>query len=340
MLSLRAVHQDSSRSALLEAAFQQAPVALSLLKLDGTQLDANLAYKALMRLGDTDLQRSSGLDVTHPDDRPRTAAYLAQLAAGEIEHLVTEKTYLRADGTAFQGRLTAKPLRDEHGTIVAMLGAVHDLTEQDVFDRVQRQVASSRSESEVAARSAHELNNLLATMLLTVDLADESPSVSSLRPLIERAASLGEALLHLTDDRLAVSSFAGDGDGERLSDAVGSPVLVVDDEPALRQAVAQALERSGYHVLIATNGSDALRVAADQGTLSLVVVDLLMPGMDGAELARRLRVDRPDLPVLFITGYAGGDLAERLPHDAAVLRKPFRALDLVTSVARLLPPES
>jgi two-component system, cell cycle response regulator CpdR len=138
--------------------------------------------------------------------------------------------------------------------------------------------------------------------------------------------------LRLTEDDLATTtadpSQPGDEVGERTA------VLVVDDEPTLLDTVALALRRSGYEVLAAANGTEALQIATTEH-FGLLVTDLVMPDIDGVSLAQQLQQMHPGLPVLFITGYAGGDLIERLPADANVLRKPFRALDLVTSVARL-----
>jgi two-component system, cell cycle response regulator CpdR len=324
--------QATEQFTLRNEAFGLAPAAMSLLRLDGTLLDANDAYLALMGLERDTMGSTTAVDLTHPDDRERTAAYLQQLTNGDIDEVVTEKRYQRADGTTFEARLIARPLRDQNGRTTAILGMIHDLTEQDVFDRVQRELAATQAVAQVAAQSAHELNNLLGAMVLQLDLAEESAATVSLRFLLERATSLGADLLRLTEDDLATTtadpSQPGDEVGERTA------VLVVDDEPTLLDTVALALRRSGYEVLAAANGTEALQIATTEH-FGLLVTDLVMPDIDGVSLAQQLQQMHPGLPVLFITGYAGGDLIERLPADANVLRKPFRALDLVTSVARL-----
>jgi two-component system, cell cycle response regulator CpdR len=324
--------QATEQFTLRYEAFGHAPAAMSLLRLDGTLLDANDAYLALMGLERDTMGSTTAVDLTHPDDRERTAAYLQQLTNGDIDEVVTEKRYQRADGTTFEARLIARPLRDQNGRTTAILGMIHDLTEQDVFDRVQRELAATQAVAQVAAQSAHELNNLLGAMVLQLDLAEESAATVSLRALLERATSLGADLLRLTEDDLATTtadpSQPGDEVGERTA------VLVVDDEPTLLDTVALALRRSGYEVLAAANGTEALQIATTEH-FGLLVTDLVMPDIDGVSLAQQLQQMHPGLPVLFITGYAGGDLIERLPADANVLRKPFRALDLVTSVARL-----
>lgn len=113
-------------------------------------------------------------------------------------------------------------------------------------------------------------------------------------------------------------------------------MLVVDDEVTLLETVAEILRVAGYDVVMAASGAEALEAARTQ-QIGLLVTDLVMPAMDGVTLAERLRTEQPGLPVLFITGHAGSELARRLPGDATVLRKPFRALELVSSIARLAP---
>ena len=88
-------------------------------------------------------------------------------------------------------------------------------------------------------------------------------------------------------------------------------ILVVEDDPAVRASVANALERLGYRVLVATNGGDALdRWREDHGIIDVVVSDMIMPGgTNGVDLAEQLRRDKPELPVILMSGYVG-DLAQ------------------------------
>jgi PAS domain S-box-containing protein len=187
--------QATEQFTLRNEAFGLAPAAMSLLRLDGTLLDANDAYLALMGLERDTMGSTTAVDLTHPDDRERTAAYLQQLTNGDIDEVVTEKRYQRADGTTFEARLIARPLRDQNGRTTAILGMIHDLTEQDVFDRVQRELAATQAVAQVAAQSAHELNNLLGAMVLQLDLAEESAATVSLRWLTRtRHQSRGRSL--------------------------------------------------------------------------------------------------------------------------------------------------
>jgi signal transduction histidine kinase/ActR/RegA family two-component response regulator len=115
-------------------------------------------------------------------------------------------------------------------------------------------------------------------------------------------------------------------------------VLVVEDEPAVRRAVQRNLERLGYRVIAANDGEDALRIIQVQGGIDLLLTDVVMPGIDGPELACRLRERWSDLPVLFVTGYS----ADRLARSGAVgprdrvLEKPYQPTDLARTIRQML----
>jgi CheY-like chemotaxis protein len=100
----------------------------------------------------------------------------------------------------------------------------------------------------------------------------------------------------------------------------------VEDEPEVRVAVREALRMSGYVVLEASDGSEALRISAShQGPIHLLLTDVVMPGMSGPELAQRMQSGRPTLQVLYMSGYPDDAIA---PHGVVgsatlLLQKPF-----------------
>jgi two-component system cell cycle sensor histidine kinase/response regulator CckA len=115
-------------------------------------------------------------------------------------------------------------------------------------------------------------------------------------------------------------------------------VLVVEDEPAVRRAMQRNLERLGYEVLAACDGEDALRIAASLPGVDLLVSDVVMPGIDGPQLACELRARWHDLPVLFVTGYSADRLARSDavgPHDR-VLEKPYHLNDLARTIRAMI----
>jgi two-component system cell cycle sensor histidine kinase/response regulator CckA len=109
-------------------------------------------------------------------------------------------------------------------------------------------------------------------------------------------------------------------------------VLLVEDEPAIRQLMAVALKSCGYHVLEARHGKEALTIFPEVETvIDLVVTDVRMPYLKGTEMVTALRERRPDLRVLFISGYSDG----LIEHEAH-LYKPFSRAVFLAAVDDLL----
>ena len=119
----------------------------------------------------------------------------------------------------------------------------------------------------------------------------------------------------------------------------GETVLVVDDEEAVRSSTRRALERAGYAVIPATDGADALRLLTESDdAVHLVVTDVVMPGLGGRELVGRLKIMRPDLRVLFVSGYTEEGVRKQgvLQPGAAYLEKPFTPERLLRKVREVL----
>jgi CheY-like chemotaxis protein len=110
-------------------------------------------------------------------------------------------------------------------------------------------------------------------------------------------------------------------------------VLVVDDDSDVRDLAVEILADSGYRVLAAGNGSDALRVLAGEPAIDLLFTDIVMPGLDGIALARQAVALRPELKVIYASGYAACGLL-----DAAepLLAKPYRPAQLAAEIGRAL----
>lgn len=120
-------------------------------------------------------------------------------------------------------------------------------------------------------------------------------------------------------------------------------VVVAEDEDVARRLMSRLLEQEGYRILEARNGIEALRLA-HQATphLRLVVTDVVMPGMDGWELGRRLAVDCPGVRVLYMSAYPRADIFHRgAPSDTVpFLEKPFLPEVFVETVRSLIEKDS
>jgi two-component system, cell cycle response regulator CpdR len=112
-------------------------------------------------------------------------------------------------------------------------------------------------------------------------------------------------------------------------------ILLAEDEDAMRTYLARALENAGYDVIAVDRGTAAIPLL-EMGEFDLLLSDIVMPEMDGIELAQRCAEISPQTKVMFITGFAAVTLkASREAPQAKVLSKPFHLKDLVMEVERL-----
>ena len=119
-------------------------------------------------------------------------------------------------------------------------------------------------------------------------------------------------------------------------------VLVVEDEETVRRFIKRALQSSGFSVLEAQSPDDALAIAARGEPITLLLTDVVMPRMSGPELARRLRAARPDLPVLYMSGYPSSVVMSESEASAAIplLAKPFTTTQLVARIYHTLAAQT
>ncbi|HEU0055114.1 MAG TPA: ATP-binding protein, partial [Longimicrobium sp.] len=136
-----------------------------------------------------------------------------------------------------------------------------------------------------------------------------------------------------------IGERAAEPRGEKATAGAGETVLLVEDDPAVRRLVRRALEQQRYTVLTASDGAEAQRVASEfPGRIHLLLTDVVMPGGSGPAVARALLEDRPDLRVLYMSGYPGSTLSryglEGTGH--AWLDKPFSPAQLANRIRQVL----
>jgi CheY-like chemotaxis protein len=159
--------------------------------------------------------------------------------------------------------------------------------------------------------------------------------------LVESEAGRGsvfEAYLPISDEPLTEEPPPP----PRTTRPTNALILVVEDNPLVRQVVVTVLRRAGYRVLEASHPHDALAIARDHpGRIDLLLTDVVMPLMNGKELARQLCGQRPELAVLCMSGYSDEAIIERgvLDDGVHLLAKPVTPEQLLTAVADILQRE-
>lgn len=115
-------------------------------------------------------------------------------------------------------------------------------------------------------------------------------------------------------------------------------ILLVEDESIVREVTREVLERAGYHVLPSSGPEEALRMANEHpGRIGLLLTDVIMPGMNGTDLACRLQSMRPDLITVFMSGYAENDVLRNMRRQSVMhIQKPFTVEVLLSRIAEAL----
>lgn len=114
-------------------------------------------------------------------------------------------------------------------------------------------------------------------------------------------------------------------------------ILVVEDDYLIRFSLAEGLTANGFTVLEAEDAEEALRLAADGGTIALMLTDLQLPGtLDGLALAERMREARPELPVIFVTGRPDRLAAASRDRDR-VIGKPYQLSEICAAAWEMMP---
>ena len=163
--------------------------------------------------------------------------------------------------------------------------------------------------------------------------AKQSGGGVSIRTAMNRGTTVS---VYLPRARIAAAgAIAQRPPGLQAGETTYRTVLVVDDDPAVREVTAQFLKDLGYGVIEAGSGGAAIDLLERAADIDVLLVDYAMPGMNGAEVAKAAQTRRPGLPVLFITGYA--DLtALRDAGEERILQKPFYADELAAKLGALL----
>jgi PAS domain S-box-containing protein len=252
-------------------------------------------------------------------------------------------------GEPCDSEMTLTPLSDIRGHII---NVVCSFQKMHVAEAVPDDTAHSTHLLEVA----HRLNNALLTLMAYADLTcDAFPAEHPLRSRMQdmkagahRAANLGRLLLDFEPVKTAAANpgsaipdpenLKADSDAS-LQHAGPRTLLVVEDETAVRQSMVEFLSQSGYNVLAAGSGEEALE-RSKAAAIDLVITDVALPRMDGQQLAGVLTAFHPLMKVLFVSGFSQSAVLQRdAPGlNRSFLQKPFSLAALAEKVDGVLTP--
>ncbi len=199
---------------------------------------------------------------------------------------------------------------------------------------------------QAVSTAIHDINNLLlAISCSSSKMLEQIPATDSGRDTVVDICEATERIAEITA-RLQVHLAGPQSIGELRPHLAGEvtqkgteeTVLVVDDDSQVRQFIRAALISGGYHVLEARHGPAAIALALrHRGLINLLVTDMLMPEMTGRELADALRIDVPNLRVLYLSGLDGSaDLSTQPNALDAFVQKPFRMPELLLKIREIL----
>jgi len=267
-----------------------------------------------------------------------------ELAGEPVEILIPEMVLSarRRDGSTFPAEISLSTIDTDDGLVV--IAAVRDVTE-----RLELRAERERPESlgQLAGGVAQDVSNLLAVIsnyaaFVGDEVAKDGAQVNwqSIREDVRqiqlaarRAADL--TLLPATGQGIQAEPMPEPQPGG----GAGETVLIVEDELAMREVTRRILSRSGYTVIAAATGHEAIEIAASHtGDIDVLLTDVVMPQMLGKEAAERIRALRPGVKVLFMSGYARGVLDPQgvVEAGANLIQKPFSEAELLATLRRTI----
>jgi PAS domain S-box-containing protein len=324
-LLLRDPAVDASRRARVEqirkAADRAASLTRQLLAFSRKQvvqrrpLDLNVVVGEMEKM----LRRLIGEDVAlvfqpHPN--------LGRVRAdvGQIEQVLMNLVVNARDAMPEGGTITVETWSDERSVLLAVADTGYGMTD-DVRARIFEPFFTTKPPGNGTGLG-------LSTVYAIVEQ-------SGGRIEVESKPGKGSTFrIHLP---LEAASAADAPAAEEPASGAGETILVVEDEPVLREVIGENLRDRGYRVLEATGADEAISVFGGEAeSVRLLLTDVVMPGVDGRNLADGLRLLKPGLKVLFMSGYTGDVLGRHLGPDDALIEKPFVVDELMRKVRACL----
>ena len=367
------MHTESNANCF-RAIFDAVPLSITIADRDGRILEANPACRRMLGYPLEELQKLRVADFVHPHDRPMLLQLVQSIRDRRTDSCQTRSRWIAKDGREIWSLVWLAAMRDESGDVRCWLIILEDVTDRIRAEKAQQTLNQGEARS-TARGIAHDLNNLLmaiqgniSLLLLNKDL--NHPDVAYLKKMeasVTRASELTRQiqdrarrehpevkavdlnqLLEETAETFGstVSVFLPATGNSVMSDKrqaqAGRPglktILLVEDEEMVADIGQQMLERLGYKVLLARTGQDALLLyEKHHRDIDLVILDMIMPGMGGADVFARLKTINPEVAVLLSSGYIVNGQAREILNSGCkgFIQKPFSIEQLSHKIREL-----
>ena len=330
--------------------------AIFMLDVDGIVASWNQAAESTLGYAKRDIVGQHFSCFFPPEDRSGGRHALALNMARASGKYEDEGWRIRQDGSRFWARVVIDPIHDEYGECIGFVHVTRDITQQRTIDELEQQLFKAQTVEPLNKDVAHEFNDLLSAVTVSLDLITRSGDISRMHSLTraaQRAAQAGATLtarllaVHPQEGKLSADArdrqdIAPQGAGPRRSPAPAegpvadadhgrdgnhTTVLVVEDDPDVLELASGAIEELGYEVRRAADAETALVILSNEPTIGLLFTDIVMSSsINGLSLARRAREINPALGVLLTSGYPRAQLPgfTELDEDLQFIPKPYR----------------
>jgi CheY-like chemotaxis protein len=205
-----------------------------------------------------------------------------------------------------------------------------ELTITDTGDGMPPEIAERAFEPFFTTKEVGKGTGLGLSMVY--GMARQSGGTARIKSVVGKGTTV--SLLFRTADATAPeAALAPDEPAAARQPAAPLSILVIDDDPDVRAFIVTTLEENGYRVSEAGDGRTGL-AQLERERADLVIIDFIMPGLSGAEVAECILAAAPGQPILFVSGYSETDAVKRIAPDTPLLAKPFRAEALITAIRR------
>ncbi len=296
--------------------------------------------------GKIELSYQHWRDRVYPGDLAQAEEKLTQAIANQTDY-EAEYRIILADGTIRWILGKGRALYNESGEAVCVEGLVFDITDKKQLEALFYQAQRLESLATLVRGIAHDLNNVLTPMLLIAQMMGRiqpnlNQQAQKILKLLEQSAQRGAQMVQ------QILTFTQGPEGEptlqgaaidpreqesKPSQGHGELVLIVEDDQVVQQVTKLLLEQHHYATAIAKDGLEAIEVYTQRhADIKLVLLDVMMPNMDGVMTAQTLRKINPQVPIIAMSGLPAKQEPILAAGARSFLVKPYTAEDLLSSV--------